>query len=483
MTKQANGSPENGLQPCDFDCITVAWSGYEVNFRNFTGNVEFKEGPCGATATTTVPSTIASSSTQAQRYAVSDSDDANSIIVAVVGWVLFAVALVVILAFVIYKQRSAKKTKEKESISMKSQTNHNSSYGFTNGSRPEERSRPNVSNSVTDRSRRDERSRPNVSNSVTDRSRRDERSRPNVSNSIGDRTRRDEASPPHLPPPRADAQYDTAHRNDTVQDEDAYLDLVQDEDDVYMVIDEESAADGAKADPNTNGVVPKSSLKGNTTSPNRGPSILKKKGVRYADLPVAPVGAADNSEDLKGKGDKHVQPNLRKQPSTKVRDPAADDYTDAVDDYTRLKTGRLENNPEVTDSFLATYNTVTEDEMEEGQMKYPMDTDEDGENRNSGGYTVLERAEDEEEGVGEDSIARDSAGYSMANKATPAKYQGAASRDAENGYMTAKPVEPEGHVDLLIENLRGGDNLDNRSDIDMSRPVNPYDMARRVSTA
>ena len=452
MTKQASGAPENGLKPCDFDCITVAWSGYEVNFRNFTRNVEFKEGPCGATATTTVPSTIASSSTQAQRYAVSDSDDANSIIVAVVGWVLFAVALVVILALVIYKQRSAKKTKEKESISMKTQTNHNSSYGFTNGSRPEESDQPITPNSVTDRSRRDE------------------RSRPNVSNSIGDRIRRDEASPPHLPPPRADAHYDTAHRNDTEEDED----------DVYMVIDEESGADGAKANPNTNGVVPKSSLKG-TTSPNGGPSILKKKGVRYADLPVAPVGAAENSEDLKGKGDKHVQPNLRKQPSTKVRDPAADDYTDAVDDYTRLKTGRLENNPEVTDSFLATYNTATEDEMEEGQMEYPMDTDEDGENRNSGGYTVLERAEDEEEGVGEDSIARDSAGYS--NKATSAKYQGDASRDAGNGYMTAEPVEPEGHVDLLIENLRGGDTLDNQADIDMSRPVNPYDMARRVSTA
>ena len=351
----------------DHTCVNVAWSGYNVDFRNFTNNTEFVDGACGNSTSSTInePTSSSVNETTSSSVTVQVSESTPSspepmhssvcegehslLIIAAVGWTLFAVTIIIVLCVYVCRRWSFEEKLKETPIWKKIaviQTAHN-------GSQLE---------SQREASRR---------------------------------------ARPLYP---TDAGGYEAPSNARPQEELTYLDLVQ-EDDVYNVIEEDRNARGPSAISQTDIAMGNSSLK--VTPPmKRARQLSKKNGLGYANLTGKDksLAAYENTNFHSETGVEKVPPDFS-YASSKGQDEVT------IDDYSRLQAGRSNIGPEVTDSFLATYNTATDepehntarDETEEHEMVYPLEDDDDEENRNSGGYTVLEKEK-------EDSLFRDSCG-------------------------------------------------------------------------
>ncbi|KAK3744491.1 hypothetical protein RRG08_065536 [Elysia crispata] len=205
----------------------------------------------------------------------------------------------------------------------------------------------------------------------------------------------------------------------------------------------------------------------------RARQLSKKNGLGYANLTGKDksLAAYENTNFHSETGVEKVPPDFS-YASSKGQDEVT------IDDYSRLQAGRSNIGPEVTDSFLATYNTATDepehnttrDETEEHEMVYPLEDDDDEENRNSGGYTVLEKEK-------EDSLFRDSAGYTSVNREGSVKHSILTNEyeEYEERPTIAQSVEPEDLGNHWCEN-----DGDNQSNSGTTKAVGSYELAHPI---
>ncbi|RUS74457.1 hypothetical protein EGW08_017773 [Elysia chlorotica] len=408
-----NSVPISG---CDSECVNLAWSGYNVDFRNVTGGVQFDGGSCGApspsetqttmdTALTTTPTTTTTSSGQAPPTAPTPqesdvSEDEAAVILAVVGWTLLAITVVVILSVFIYRRHVAQKSLKKEELSEKPAANSNASYGL---------SAVSPATGGLWRPQTDEIPRTDAE---------------------GYEIPRTDAEGYEIP--RTDAEGYDISRTDTARyeiprnlvrvEEPAYLAL-ENEDDVYNVIEDEANANERHVNTTDVATTNVNAANGETlnitgTNMNTVTSNVTDPNVAYANGEIGnvtvPGTSGTNADTLKTKADGSAsRPGGVSQPTSPRTPPSSPPYENTeqdgggsvADDYHRLKAGRSELDPEMTDSFLATYNTAwgkSGDVIDE--EVYPVE----GEDRSSGGYAWLEK---EREGDSTDYDA-----YSAANR-------------------------------------------------------------------
>ena len=415
---------------CNSGCITVAWSGYSVDFRNFTGKdyAEFSDGACdGSDVETTVSSSLTTAdptseaqvpSTAPMLDGLRESEDASLIVIAAIGWALLALTiLIIIISAFICRRAIAKKILEKEPILEKPPANPNAYHHIQSETHQEGSMRIQP-----------------------------------------------------VPGPTTD-NYETPI-NAGPQDEPAYLELVAEEDDVYNVIEDE--ANERNLESKTNKGVNNGSLK--VTPPIKGErNLSKNNGLGYANL-TGKDKSLPSYENMNGHSETEVE---KLQPEVSDASSKGQDEV-TIDDYSRLQAGRSNIGPEVTDSFLATYNTATDepehntarDETEEHEMVYPLEDDDDEENRNSGGYTVLEKEK-------EDSLFRDSASYTTVNREGSVKHQ------LEDKSIMTHDLESQADGNLPSESDRFRDISEkrriNQSDSNTEVDAHSYELVQPIS--
>ncbi|GFS21354.1 hypothetical protein ElyMa_005080100 [Elysia marginata] len=442
-----------GNRGCDTPetCINVALSGYSVQFTNVTdNNVEFKDGACGENSpltTTTSPTSTTSlpedtkpptsptstsslpEATEPMLEKVSDSKDGPLIITAALGWAFFALTLAIIVSVYICRHRLRQEKQDQESILEKSPVHHNASYGVPSARRREGSSRGQPVPPVP----------PTAGPEVV---------------------RYEEATP---------APSNT---------EPTYLDLVE-EDDVYTVIEDETTGNGARKNSKTDDVKQPS-----TTSDKREEKPTEHTSLKYGNLSEtdrSKLQAYEKTKELKKNEVEPTHASFRRESNEEKNEEVKDD-----DDYSRLQAGRSEINPKVTDSFLATYNTATDDPGENTisanltacENLYPLNNDTNDVNRNSCGYTLLETEQ-------EDSLCRDSAGYTSVNKQRSVKKTNSTQQEDDDRSGNASALESGDANIFLRENHHSTPNGDltlaSQSDSDALMSVDPYEMAQPIS--